>query len=143
MVMYTFLRILIWLLWLCVLIFHIKAYRFNKQNKNLVIASFEKDIRPFWLLWLIRLILFIFMLFYKWISVNGWSYVSDRFEEAKKTIINNKDIEDSNVVWSNDGLNNNTKRWIINDEQLQQIEYQFPCLVNVYFPFDMFAGSIF
>lgn len=146
--MYAFLRTLLWLIWIWIAVFHIKAYKFNKNNKNLIIASFEKDIWPYRLLWGIRLILFLLMLFYKWIATNWWSYVWDRFEDVKNKVTNNKDIKDShdensqsknnkytpttgwNTTWADNDSSNNSQRWIVNEEQIQKIEDRSGVIIN-------------
>ena len=79
------------------------------------------------------------MLFFKWITVNGWWYISGQFDEWKNSIINNRNsVVDKpnmkNKTWTNsvntgynpiNSVNNSGEiihRVIINEEQVQQIK---------------------
>lgn len=137
--MYYILRILLWILAILIAVFQVKAYKYNIRNRNLIIASLRKDIRPYWLLWWFWLILFLFMLFFKWISVNWWWYVSEQIGDWKNFIINNRNNSDNknrdikNETWNNsvnteynpiDSVINtgSTRHVIISEEQVQQIK---------------------
>lgn len=127
---YAFMWIVLWISAILIAIFHIRTYKYNRENKNIIIASLKKDTWPYWILWSIWLFLFLILFFaYKPIIVPSVDYVDyikistkdNHLEQSlwvsvcdlKKDIDKFSCTEDEELYWCDDNPDCETCSWYI------------------------------
>lgn len=137
--------------------FHIKTCRFNKHNRNLVIASFKQDVRGYRILrilWVISLLIVLFLIFPKnKFNSNWWNdwnkntveKITEKKEEKKDTKPIYRQIIDqqrqSELSWNKKAIINPITSWyyelITEDKKLIQSgwiadgDYPIPQPINI------------
>jgi hypothetical protein len=86
--MWVWFRILLLLISIIVWVFHINTHNYNKTHKNTIISSQYKDVRPFWIMRFLILLIFLFMFFcYKPIDLPDIKYVNSiKIETENSTV---------------------------------------------------------